>query len=150
MDRKIQTLIAAGLVFTAVIAFVNIYAGGIVFVILAAVTMSLLIMQDSTNLPELVVELSDDAKEIIVRNTGNAPAMNIRVALVPQDLEYEIPSLEADSAHRYPLDRMIEEVKVVTRFENRDGNQFSRSFRLSSLGDSFEPLKPMIPLFRWK
>jgi hypothetical protein len=45
---------------------------------------------------------------------------------------------------------MVEEVKVVIRFQNEKGTSFSRTYRLSALEGGFEPLKPMIPIFGWK
>lgn len=150
MDRKLQILLIAGIILTAIATFISIYAGGIVIIIVAAIVMSYLIMQDSTNLPDIVAELSDDAKAIVLRNTGNATAASVHVALVPENVEFDIPALAVDEAFRHPLDRMLEDVKVVVTFENDRRDSFSRSFRLSAYGDTFEPLKPMIPLFRWK
>ena len=42
------------------------------------------------------------------------------------------------------------ELKVVIRFENSQGREFSQSFLLSALGRDYDPLKPLIPLFGWK
>lgn len=150
MDRKLQVLLIAGIIITAIVFLFNIYAAGIVFVILAAVAMSYFIMQDSTFLPDVVAELEEHAKGIVIRNTGNALAMKIHVALVPENIEFDVESLEAEELYTYSLERMIEEVKVVITFENEKGNTFSRSYRLNAFGDNFEPLKPMIPLFKWK
>jgi hypothetical protein len=150
MDRKLQILIVAGIILTILLLFINIYAAGIVFVLLVAIAMSLMIMQDSTALPDIVGELSDDAKAVIIRNSGNAMAMKIHVALVPINVEFDLPFLDVEATHLHPVGQMIEEVKVVIRFENEQGTTFSRTYRLSSLGDGFEPLKPMMPLFGWK
>ncbi|NMB78585.1 MAG: hypothetical protein GYA23_05770 [Methanomicrobiales archaeon] len=150
MDRKLQILLIAGIIITAMVFFINIYLAGIVFVVLATIIMSLLIMQDSTHLPDVVAELSDDAKSIVLRNTGNSPALNLHTALVPENIEFDIPSLGPDESHIHPMGRMIEEIKVVLTFENERSEKFSRTFRLSAYEESFEPLKPMIPLFRWK
>jgi hypothetical protein len=150
MDRKLQILLIAGIVITAVIFLFNIYAAGIFFVILVAIAMSYFIMQDSTCLPDVVAELKEDAKAVVLRNTGNAPALKIHIALVPENIEFDLPVLEVEESHVHPMDRMIEDVKVVVTFENEKGNAFSRSYRLNAYGDNFEPLKPMIPLFKWK
>lgn len=150
MDRKLQILLIAGIIITAILFLFNIYAAGIFFVILVAVAMSCFIMQDSTFLTDVVAELEEHAKGIVIRNTGNALAKKIHVALVPENVEFDIASLEAEEMYIYSLERMIEEVKVVITFENERGNTFSRSYRLNAYGDNFEPLKPMIPLFKWK
>lgn len=150
MDRKLQVLLVAGVIITAIIFLFNIYAAGIFFIVLAAVAMSYFIMQDSTFMPDVVAELEEHAKGIVIRNTGNALARNIHVALVPENIEFDVRPLESEESHTYPLKRMIEEVKVVVIFENEKGAAFSRSYRLNAFGDNFEPLKPMIPLFKWK
>jgi hypothetical protein len=150
MDRKLQILLIAGIIITAILFLFNIYAAGIFFVILAAVAMVYFVMLDSTFLPDVVAELQEHAKGIVIRNTGNALAKNIHVALVPENIEFDVHPLEAEESYTYPLERMIEEVKVVITFENERGNTFSRSYRLNAFGENFEPLKPMIPLFKWK
>jgi hypothetical protein len=150
MDRKLQILLIAGVIITAILFSINIYAAGIFFVILVALVMSYFIMQDSTFLPDVVADLEEHAKGIVIRNTGNALATKIHVALVPENIEFDVHPLEAEESYTYSLERMIEEVKVVITFENERGNTFSRSYRLNAYGDNFEPLKPMIPLFKWK
>jgi hypothetical protein len=45
---------------------------------------------------------------------------------------------------------MVEEVKVVVRYENEKGHPFSCTESLSSHGEKFDPLKPMIPVFGYK
>jgi hypothetical protein len=150
MDRKIQILLVSGIILTLIIFLINIYAAGIFFVILLAAVMCLQIMQDSSFHPDIAVELREDAKAIVLRNTGNSPAAKIHVALVPENIEYDIPSLAVDESHEHLLDCMITTVKVVVSFENERGDTFSRSYKLSAYGDGFEPLKPMIPLFGWK
>jgi hypothetical protein len=150
MDRKIQILLVAGIIVTLVTLLINFYLAGIIFVILVAIVMSLMIMQDSGFLPDIAAELKDDAKAIVIRNTGNATAMKIHVALVPENLEFDLPILAADEVYEYPLGTMMKEVKVVVSFENEKGNKFSRTFPLSAYGGGFDPLKPMIPLFGYK
>ena len=150
MDQKTRILIVAGLLITVVVFFINIYAAGIVFVILAAIVMTLLIMQDSASLPDIVVELNPDAKGITLRNSGSAAAHKIHVALVPENIEFDLDSLQADALSVYHLEKMVAEVKVVVTFENEKNEAFSRTWQLSSSGESYDPLKPMIPFFRWK
>jgi hypothetical protein len=149
MDRKIQILLIAGIIITLIVFLINIYAAGIVFILFVTLAMSLFIMQDSTSLPDVVAELSDDAKAVVLRNSGNSDALMIHLALVPMDIEHDLPSLAPDLTHEYPLGKMIDEVKAVVTFENDKGNKFSRSYSLSSRG-GYDPLKPMIPLFRQK
>lgn len=151
MDKKSQIVLVLGIVITILLYFIfDIYLAGIFFILAIALFMSLLIMQDSKYLPEVGASLADDAKSIILKNTGNSTALHIHVALVPMNTEYDVPSLAVDETHAYPLDSMIEEVKVVVTFQNEKNGAFSQTYALSSLGNEFDPLKPVIPLFKWK
>jgi hypothetical protein len=111
--------------------------------------MSLIIMQDTMFLPQVDVRLREDAKAIVITNTGNSPALKIHVALVPMDREYDVAFLAVDESHEYPLSSMLVEVKAVITFSNEKGQSFSDSHKLSA-SEEFEPLKPMFPVFGWK
>jgi len=150
MDKKSQMVLVLGLILTIILLMISIYLAGIVFILVITLFISLQIMQDSECRPDLVAGLSEDAKSIIIRNSGNATAVNIHVALVPMDSEYDVPSLAVDESHSYKLDKMIQEVKVVITFENEEKGGFTETFSLSPLGNEYDPLKPMIPLFKWK
>jgi hypothetical protein len=151
MDKKSQIVLVLGIVLTIILYFIfDIYLAGIFFVLAITLFMSLQIMQDSTYLPEVAASLADDAKSIILKNTGNSTALHIHVALVPMNTEYDVPSLAVDETHAYPLDSMIEEVKAVVTFQNEKNGGFSQTYALSALGNEFDPLKPVIPLFKWK
>ncbi|AGB02909.1 hypothetical protein [Methanoregula formicica] len=149
MDRKFLFLAGAGIILTIVASLISIYAGGVVLVLVAVIAMSLFIMQDTKNLPDVVVELKENAKGIIIRNSGNADAVNVHVSLVPVNIEYSIQALAADQVNEYPLETMLSEAKAVATFENVMGSTFSRTYDLSARG-SYDPLKPVIPLFRHK
>jgi hypothetical protein len=150
MDKKTTVVLAAGIIVTIILFFVSIYLAGIAIIILVAVVMSLLIMQDTLFLPQVDVRLRDDAKAIVLTNGGNSPALRIHVALVPMNIEYDLDSLAVDASHEYPLASMIMEVRAVVTFSNEKGQAFSHSRNLSGSGEEFEPLKPMIPVFGWK
>jgi len=150
MDRTTKMLILVSILVTLIAAIINQYLGGIVVMIAIVVVMARLIMDDSTSLPEIDARLREDAKEIVIKNTGNSPAEKIHVALGPLNLEYDIASLPADTTHEYPLSSMISEVRLVVQFENDKAELFSRTFDLSALKPEYDPFRPMIPLFRWK
>ena len=150
MDKKSQIVLVLGLAITILLLFFNIYLAGIVVILVITIVMSLLIMQDSTLHPDLDAEMAQDAKSIILKNSGNSPALNIHVALVPLNTEYDVPSLAVDETHSYPFDAMIQNVKVVITYENEEKVVFSKSYALSALGNEYEPFRPMIPLFKWK
>lgn len=150
MDRKLQILLVAGILITIILYTVNIYLAGIAFVLIVTLGMSLMIMQDSTFLPDIVAELSEDSRAVIIRNSGNAIAKNVHVALVPINIEFDKPSLAIEETLLHQTGQMMDTVKVVISFENEKGTPFSRTFQLSALGGSFDPLKPMIPIFGYK
>ena len=150
MDRKLLILLVAGILITIFLYTVNIYLAGIAFVLIVTLVMSLMIMQDSTFLPDIVVELSEDSKAVVIRNSGNAMAKNVHVALVPANVEFDLPSLGVEETHIHQTGQMMDKVKVVISFTNEKGTPFSRTYQLSALGGSFDPLKPMIPIFGYK
>jgi len=149
MDKKTQIVLVLGIAITIILLQFNIYLAGIVFILAITIFISLLIMQDSVCHPNVEVSLSEDAKSVILKNSGNAPAMNIHVALVPMNIEYDVRSLAIDETHNRLFDAMIPEVKAIITFENEEKNVFSKTSTLSALG-AYDPLKPMIPMFKWK
>jgi hypothetical protein len=150
MDKKSQLVLVLGIAITLVTLFFNFYAAGVVFILFATIFMSLQIMNDTVSIPNVSAHLADDAKAIILRNSGNSAAVNIHVALVPLNVEYDVPSLAVDAIHTHPLPSMVQDIKAVVTFENEDKVPFSRTYPLSALGGEYDPFKPMIPIFKWK
>jgi hypothetical protein len=150
MEKNTKILLVPGALITVVLLFINIYLGGIVGVIFIAIVMSHLIMQDTTGIPEIAAKLRDDAKAIIITNTGNARAEKIHVALVPVNIEFDISSLEVDSSYEFSLNSMVENIKFTITYQNENGRLFSSSSKLSAFGEEPDLLKPMIPIFKWK
>jgi len=157
MDTRYKTILAAGSVLFVIIFFIDVYFfadfyfSAIAAVILVTLGMSFFIMQDSRFLPEVVVFLRDDAKGIVVTNRGNDAAKNIHVAIVPHNIEFDIPALAVDARYEYLHHEMISEAKAAVTYQNSRGLASSQTFRLSALGRSDDDLlKPIIPLFKWK
>jgi hypothetical protein len=150
MDKRIQIILVLGILITIASAFLDMYLAGIVGVIFIAIIMSLMIMQDTAGIPEVVAKLSEDAKSIVLTNTGNAQAEKIHVTLVPGNIEFEIASLDVDSSYEYSLDAMVQEIKIKITYSNENGRFFSRSKKLSVFDEDPDPLKPLIPMFNWK
>jgi hypothetical protein len=150
MDKKITAVLAVGILVTVLVYFIDIYLAGIAVIILVAIVMSLLIMQDTTFRPQVNVKLREDAKAVVLTNAGNSPALRIHVVLVPMNIEYDVDSLAVDQVHEYPLPSMVADVKAITTYANETGQQYSQTRRLSASEEEFEPLKPMIPVFGWK
>ncbi|MGD0535783.1 MAG: hypothetical protein ABR999_10160 [Methanoregula sp.] len=151
MEKIHKILLAAGALICILLFWIDIYLGATGVIVLVALAMSVFIMEDSRVLPELMVRLGDDAKKVVVENSGNAPAYRIHVALVPLDIEFDLPELVADARYEYPLTRMIEEAKAAVTFDDAKGVKTSRTFTLSALGKGDDDLlKPMFPLFKWK
>jgi len=147
--ERYQVVLVAGVVVSAILALFNIYIGGIAFILVIALTMSLLIMRDTGSLADVGVRLSGDAKHIIVINRGNIEVRNIHVSLVPLDREFDLNMLAPDESREFSLDAMINEAKAVVVFNTKSGETFRKSYILSSLGKGDDDiLKPMFPLFR--
>ena len=150
MEKNVTILLILGLLITLILAFVNIYLAGIAVIILVTLLMSLMIMHDTAGHPDIVIHLSEDAKAVILTNKGNARAETIHGAVVPLNIEFDIPSLDEDVSYEYSLPSMVEEIKVAITYKNEKGNQFSKSSMLSSLEEEPDLLKPVIPVFKWK
>ena len=150
MDKRLQVILVLGIIITIASAFFDMYLAGIVGVIFIAIIMSLMIMQETTGIPEVVAKLSDDTKSIILTNTGNARAEKIHVTLVPSNVEFDVPSLDVDSSYDYPLGSMIQEIKIKITWSNENGRPFSSSKKLSVFDEEPDLLRPLIPMFKWK
>jgi hypothetical protein len=150
MEKNSKILLVLGALITIILVFINIYLAGIVCVLFITLLMSLMIMQDTKGIPDIIVSLRDDAKAILLTNKGNARAVKIHATLVPANLEFDVPLLEEDATHEIPLTTMVEEIKIVITYENERGRVFSKSSHLSALEEEPDLFKPMIPVFKWK
>ena len=150
MDKKIQVILVLGIIITIAAAFFDMYIAGIAGVIFIAVIMSLMIMQDTTGIPDVVAKLSDDAKSIILTNTGNARAEQIHATLVPSNVEFDIAFLDVDSTYEYSLGSMVQEIKIKITWSNENKRLFSTSKKLSVFDEEPDLLKPLVPMFGWK
>ena len=151
MEKNHLIIILAGILVCVICFFINIYLGGIAAIILVALAMSFFIFEDAKVLPEISVRLHEDAKQVIVSNGGTATAYKIHVVIVPHDIEYDIAGLEPDKSHGHPLGHMINEAKAVISYEDAEGNHYTKTSKLSALGNNEDDLlKPMFPLFNWK
>ena len=150
MEKNTKIFLVLGALFTVVLLFINIYLGGIAGVIFISIAMSLFIMQDTTGVPEVVPALSEEAKSIILTNTGNARAEKIHVTLIPGNIEFDIDSLNVDSDYEYSFGTMVQEIKLKITYSNENGRLFSSSKKLSVFDEEPDFLKPMLPMFKWK
>jgi len=150
MDKRIQIILVLGILITIASAFLDMYLAGIVGMIFIAIIMSLIIMQDTTGIPEIVVKLNEDAKSIVLTNNGNARAEKIHVILIPSNIEFDIDSLDVDSVYEYSLGTMVQEIKIKITYSNENKRFFSSSKKLSVFDEDPDLLRPMIPMFKWK
>ena len=150
MDKRIQVILVLGIIVTIISAFLDMFLAGIVGVIFIAIIMSLMIMQDATGIPEVVVKLGDEAKSIILTNNGNARAENIHVTLIPSNVEFDIASLDVDSVYEYALGAMVQEIKIKITYSNENKRLFSTQKNFQYLTRTLIYLRPFIPMFKWK
>jgi len=151
MEKNHTIILGAGVLVCAVFFYINIFLGGIGVIILIAIAMSFFIMEDSEVLPDITINLHDDAKRIGVTNRGTAPAYRIHITMVPLNIEFDIPELAVDGTTEHQLQEMINEAKAVVTFEDSKGSHYTRIFALSALGKNDDDLlKPMFPMFKWK
>jgi len=157
MENNQKALIIGGGLITIAILFVNIYIGGVAAIIVATLYIGQAMMNTSAKFvyhPEVKGYLKDDAKGVILKNTGKAEAKKIHVALVPLNIEFDVQRLEPEEKYEYEQDSMIEEAKIVITYENEAGKTFSWDNVLSALSgtddDDDDLLKPAFPMFSWK
>lgn len=154
METREKVILAIGLVVAiAIFLFLHdIYLAGIALVLVLTLAIAFQIMGETRGLPPKVsCWLAEDARRILIANSGNNPAMRIHITLVPIDQEYNLPELAPDGTHEFPLPAMIAEAKAVVTWEDPRGRQFSGSFPLSATGKSEDDiLKPLFPIFGWK
>jgi hypothetical protein len=150
-DRLPNLVLIVTIAIAVLLFFINPFLAAVVLIIFLILFMSYRIMEETTHLPDVIAKLPENAKGIILLNRGNDRAVDIHVTVVPLNMEFDIPALEADEEHIIAFPQMIEEVKVVLSFKNTEGRAFSRSRRLSPLiEDEEDMLKPAFPLFGWK
>ncbi len=148
MDKSQKGVLVVGALVVLGLLFINIFYALIALVIVLVLLMSILIMRDSTDYPDVVAVLSEDAKGVMVNNGGTSEARNIRVALVPLNIEFTVPSLKVDEESVYALPAMLEEAKAVVTYEDDKGQHYSKSYALSALGGGADdPFKPLFPVF---
>ncbi len=155
MNKRLQSILFVVLILVTAVSVWFFFSGNplsflgfILAIILAVLLMSVRIMQETYNIPDVNTRLNPDAKGVTVTNTGNARAVNIRVALVPLDVEFDVPPLDVDSRYVFALPHMVSEAKAVVKFENEQGRKFMNTNRLSALEPTEEDLlQPLIPIF---
>ena len=151
MKKSTTILLSALLIISLGLFLFNIYVGLMALILFFALFMSVKISQTSKLHPDIEARLTEDAKGIELRNMGNAAAFNIHVAVVPMNIEFDIPSLQEEEHYQYSFEAMVEDAKVVVTFENERGVRSSESFIVSALSrGEDDPLKPVFPLFGWK
>jgi hypothetical protein len=150
MEKNTTILLILGILVTAALLLYDIYLGGIIGIIFIAIVMSMIIMQDTTGIPEVVARLNEEGKGVVLTNTGNARAEKIHVVLIPDNIEFDVASLDVDSAYEHPLGAMVQEIKIKISYTNENGRLFSSSRKLSVFEEEPDLLKPLIPMFKWK
>ena len=151
MTEKYVYVLAAGILASLLVAvFLDVYAGGIIFIIVLVLGMSFFIMSDTRVMPDVHASLSEDAKTLIIRNRGNADAIGVHATIVPHDIEIDRERMAPDEPFTYPLASMMDDGKAIITFKDEKGRDFvERDILSPSLADE-DLLKPMFPLFRWK
>jgi phosphomannomutase len=150
MERSIAIVVVLSLAAAAGLFFVSVYLSLIALVVAAVVAATIAIGRDTYDLPDIQAALADDARAVLVRNSGNAPALQVHVSVVPLGLDFDIPSLAVEEVHEEPLPGQAAEVKVVVTFKNGAGHPFRRTALLSALRPDADPLRPPFAIFGWK
>jgi hypothetical protein len=147
MERSFLIVVLLGLAAAVGLALFSPYLSVIALIIAAVVLMTIAIGRDTVDLPDIEITLAEDARSILLRNTGNAPALQVHTSLVPSGVEFDVVSIPPEEIHEERLPEQMAEVKVVVRFKNNGGRAFQRTAVLSALHPQTDPFKPMFGIF---
>lgn len=147
MEKNQKIILVAGGLITLGLLVIDVFFALIALVFVLVLLMTFHIMGETRDYPLVAAELSEDAREVIITNTGTAEARNIHVAVVPFNVEFDIVSLEPDEASGFGLESMVVEAKAVVTYENAEGQRFQRSYSLTALGAGRDPTEPLFPIF---
>ena len=149
--RQIAAVIIAGIAVFAYLSITGQYMASIVVMVILIIglTAFLTVLGKTINeIPELSAKLSPDAKNIIIRNSGNTSAVQIHVAVVPHNIEYDIAEILNDEEHTHSVESMINEGKVYITWKDAGGREFDHESTISALGRGEDDLlKPLFPMF---
>ena len=149
--RWVGPVIIAGIAAFAYLSIIRQFVASIVVMIMLMIIMTVIMTKHgrtASNIPELTARLGPDAKKIIIRNSGNIPATEIHVAVVPLDIEYDIAEIPADEERTHSAEHMIPEGKVYITWKDAGGHEFSHESTISALSRGEEDLlKPIFPMF---
>ena len=150
MERSLVIVIVLGLAAAAGLLLISPFLSLMALIIAGVVAMALAIARDTRDLPDIEASLSEEARSVILRNRGNAPALKLHVSFVPIGVEVDLPSLGVEAVHELPLPGQASEVKVVVTYNNSKGQPFRRTALLSALHAPEDPLRPAFGLFGYK
>lgn len=121
-------------------------------IITGTLLMSVLISESSEKIvekPMLSAYLGEDGRSFIIKNFGNRDATEINISLVPSNLEYLIPRLEADKEEKTDCGELIGRNRIIMDYADDDGKRYSKSADLKFRDEcEYDPTKPMIPIFK--
>ncbi|NLZ29827.1 MAG: hypothetical protein GX885_03645 [Methanomicrobiales archaeon] len=147
MEKNQKIILVAGVLIALALLAINIYLTLIALVFVLILLMTFHIMGETRSYTLIAADLSDDAREVIITNTGTAEARNIHVSIVPFDIEFDIASLGPDEASGFKLESMVAEARAVITYEDAANQKFTRTYSLTALGGGSDLLKPIFPLF---
>jgi hypothetical protein len=154
MENYQKIVLVIGLVISFALLLFKPYFAYMGFITVAVLLMIFIMMNLSRRFrksPQLIAILGEDAKRVTIKNNGEETAVKVHVALVPLNIEFDVPNLAGEEAYEFALPQMISEAKALITFESPDGREFSHSSPLSAMGNTEEDLlKPIFPMFRWK
>jgi hypothetical protein len=133
---------------------VSVYIGVIFIVITATLTMSFHIYNSAGKAiekPILMLSIDDDGKTILLHNIGNRDAKDIKISLVPANIEFTIESVPGDSSTTYETGSLIGKNRAIVRFCDEEGKEYSHKQVLMFRDEcecEYDPTKPMFDLFK--
>lgn len=129
----------------------SVYVGAIFLVITATLAMCFHIYNSAgkgIEKPILLLSIDDDGKTLLIYNIGNRKAENVRVSLLPSNIEFTIPAIPEDSHVTYDAGSLVGKNRAIVRFSDEKGiEHFHKQELLFRDECEYDPTKPMFNLF---
>ncbi|GEM_PF-4663246 len=99
--------------------------------------------------PLLFAYLGDDGRSFILKNIGDADALDIHISIIPSNLEYLFEHLGADSEEKTDCGRLLGKNRIILNYSDEDGKRYKKTAELGFREEcEYDPIKPMFPLFK--
>lgn len=99
--------------------------------------------------PILSACLREDGRGFVLKNFGNGDALDVRISVLPSNLEYMLARIEADDEEVIDCGQLLGNNRVIMNYTDEKREEYNGSADLNPGNDcEYDPFKPMIPIFK--